>query len=192
VDARGRLHQPVDRHAEGRRDIRHQPIHESNQQRRAEKAGLISLISLFSQPRISDPEPETPCLICGCGLYWRTSPMSGGPGAWSCSVCDPALADVWQDAPCRPWRVGAASGGAAGPEPLPALVTEADTLTAVLPPRGGPDTARPSQVEVERARPNCWPRPSTTQLSASLTATRRWPTLPPVLWPFDVIHNALL
>jgi hypothetical protein len=43
-----------------------------------------------------------PCPVCRCGLWWRVSVLSGGPGPWRCVICDPAPADVWQDAQAVP------------------------------------------------------------------------------------------
>lgn len=42
------------------------------------------------------------CGVCGQGAWWRASVLSGGPGPWRCSKCDPAPPEVWQDATAVP------------------------------------------------------------------------------------------
>lgn len=49
-----------------------------------------------------DGEPARPCPLCQGRIFWRASVLSGGPGPWACSRCDPAPADVWQDASAVP------------------------------------------------------------------------------------------
>lgn len=46
--------------------------------------------------------PDAPCPGCGCGVWWRLSVMSGGPGPWHCQDCiKPDVAD-WLDACAMP------------------------------------------------------------------------------------------
>ncbi len=63
---------------------------------RTHKAELLALLTSLAN------DPLAPCLNCGCGLWWRLSVTSGGPGPWRCSKCDPAPDDVWQDATAVP------------------------------------------------------------------------------------------
>jgi hypothetical protein len=49
--------------------------------------------------------PAAPCTVCGGGLWWCTSVLSGGPGPWTCWQCSrPDPAD-WLDASVFPMGV---------------------------------------------------------------------------------------
>lgn len=41
--------------------------------------------------------PPAPCPVCGRGIWWRVSALSGGPGPWCCHRCAPPDAEDWLD-----------------------------------------------------------------------------------------------
>jgi len=41
--------------------------------------------------------PDLPCARCGDGVWWRLSVVSGGPGPWHCTHCEPPHPDDWLD-----------------------------------------------------------------------------------------------
>ena len=65
----------------------------------------VSVVSAVSCPRETEIAAEPidlgtlPCVcpVCGRGLWWRLSIVSGGPGPWSCLRCVAAPSDVWID-----------------------------------------------------------------------------------------------
>jgi hypothetical protein len=65
---------------------------------RAHKADLLALLtatavsepftsSVVAAAVLSHNVPSVPCSDCGCGMWWRLSVLSGGPGPWSCARC---------------------------------------------------------------------------------------------------------
>jgi hypothetical protein len=49
--------------------------------------------------------PAAPCTVCGFGLWWRTSVLSGGPGPWTCWQCSRPNPIDWLDAIAFPMGV---------------------------------------------------------------------------------------
>ena len=49
-----------------------------------------------------DNGPCAPCPDCNCHEFWRLSVLSGGPGPWTCTNCEPPDPDVWKDAHILP------------------------------------------------------------------------------------------
>jgi hypothetical protein len=48
--------------------------------------------------------PAAPCTVCGLGLWWRVSVLSGGPGPWTCWRCSQPNPADWLDASIFPMK----------------------------------------------------------------------------------------
>ena len=58
---------------------------------RTHKGDLLALLTRLAN------DPLAACPDCQCGVWWRLSIVSGGPGPWSCMRCVAAPSDAWID-----------------------------------------------------------------------------------------------